>query len=85
MRVDERRREHEPGRLDHAVSVRVEVGAELRDRAAVDADVEHRVDAGGGVEDARAADDEVVAAGTSLRNSITPPPARPRPAPAGPR
>ena len=41
VRVDERRREHEALALDHAVAVRVEAGAELGDRAAVDADVEH--------------------------------------------
>ncbi len=42
------------------MAVRVERASELRDRAAVDANVEHRVDAAGRVEDARAADDEVL-------------------------
>ena len=59
MRVDERGREHEPGGVDDAVPVRVEVGAELRDRAAVDADVEDGVHPGDRVEDAGAADHEV--------------------------
>ena len=55
-----RRREHEPGAVDDAVAVGVEALADRRDRAAVDADVEDRVDAFGRVEDAGAADDEVV-------------------------
>ena len=44
VRVDERRRERQPGRLDHAVLVRVEAGADLRDHAVVDPHVERRVD-----------------------------------------
>ena len=62
MRVDEGRREHEAGAVDHAVAVRVEPLAERCDRALVDADVEHRVHALGRVEHARAAHDQVVLA-----------------------
>jgi hypothetical protein len=53
------------------VAVRVERVAELRDRAAVDADVEHRVDALDRVEHARAADDEVVAAALADEHHAT--------------
>ena len=62
MRVDEGRREHEPGAVDDAVAVGVEALADRGDRAGVDPDVEDGVDALGRVEDARAADDQVVGA-----------------------
>ena len=52
-----------------AVAVDVEVGADRRDRAAVDADVDDLVDAFGRVEDAGAADDEVVGAATSYEDA----------------
>ena len=63
VRVDERGCEHEAGAVDDAVAVRVDVGSELRDRAAVDPDVEHGVDVLARVEHSCAADDEVVGAG----------------------
>ena len=44
------------------MAVRVERGAELRDRAPVDTDVEHGVDAAGGIEHPRAAHDEILTA-----------------------
>jgi hypothetical protein len=59
VRVDERRREHEAGRFDHLVLVGVEARPELRDRAGVDADVDGAVRPLGGVDHARAADDDV--------------------------
>ena len=62
VRVDERRREHEPLTVDDAVGIRLEGGAELRDRAAVDADVENGIDPRGVVDHVRAADYEVIAA-----------------------
>ena len=52
--------EQQPVRLDDPVLVRVEPGADLGDRARVDPDVEPGVDALGGVEHARAANDDVV-------------------------
>ena len=58
--IDEGGREHEPGAVDDAMAVRVDVVSELRDHAVVDADVEHGVDAARRIEDARAADDEAV-------------------------
>src|SRR4029079_7413951 len=61
VRIDEARSEHEPSTVDHTVAVGVEALAERRDRAAVDADIEDGVDAFRRVEDAGAADDEVVA------------------------
>ena len=45
VRVDERRREDEPRRVDHAVLVRVDLLRDVDDRAVVDAHVEGRVDA----------------------------------------
>ena len=60
MRIDEGRRDDQALRVDHAVRVRVEVGAEGGDDPVVDADVERRVDAGGRIDHARAADDEVL-------------------------
>src|SRR5581483_3951634 len=71
VRVDERGCEHEPGPVDDAVAVRAEPLAELRDGAAVDADVEHGVDPLDRVEDARAADDEVVGAGAPDEDHAT--------------
>ena len=44
MRIDERRRDDEAVRVDHAVRVRVEVGPERSNYAVVDADVDRRVD-----------------------------------------
>jgi hypothetical protein len=58
--VDERGREHEALPVDHAVAVGLDLLAELRDDAAVDAHVERRVDAARGVEHARAAHDDAV-------------------------
>jgi hypothetical protein len=59
VRVDEGRREHEPVRVDDSVSVRVHRLRDLGDRPGVDPHVEPRVDALGGIEHARSADDEV--------------------------
>ena len=72
MRVDERRREHEPGPSTTRWPFASSVGADLRDHAAVDADVEHRVDPLRRVEDARAADHDVVCACASRRASRDP-------------
>ena len=72
VRVDERRREHETGRIDDPMAVRVEVGADLRDHAVVDADVERRVDSLRRIEDARAADHDVVCAGAADEHHATP-------------
>ena len=60
MRVDERRREHETASVDDAVAVRVD-SADCGDRAAVDPNVDEPVDPFRRIEDARAADHEVVA------------------------
>ena len=62
VRVDEPRGEQEPRTVDHTMAVDVEPLAERRDRAAVDPDVEHLVDALCRVEHARAAHHEVIAA-----------------------
>ena len=62
VRVDERRREHEPAGFDDPVGVRLQIRSELRDHAAVDADVERGIDILGGIDHARAANDEIVAA-----------------------
>jgi hypothetical protein len=59
--VDERGCEQEPGALDDAVAVRVDAARDLRDDAVVDAHVEQVVDPLHRVDDARAADDEVLA------------------------
>jgi hypothetical protein len=59
VRVDEGRREHEPGAVDHTVAVRVEPFAERGDRPLVDPDVEHRVDPFDRVEHAGAPHHEV--------------------------
>ena len=59
MRVDEGGCEHEPGPVDDALPAGVDLRRDLDDRAALDADVERRVDPLGRVEHARAADDEV--------------------------
>ncbi len=64
VRVDERRHERQAGCVDHAMSIRVEVLAELclanlRDDAVVDAHVERRVDPLDGVEHARTAHHDV--------------------------
>ena len=69
-----------PAAVDDAVTVRVEVGADLRDHAVVDADVERRVDSLRRVEDARAADDDVVCAGRPTSITRPPLPSRRRPA-----
>jgi hypothetical protein len=58
--IEEPRREHEAVGLDHPVPVRTQARSELRDRAAVDADVQDRVHALALIDDAGAADDEVV-------------------------
>ena len=58
--VDERRREHTARRVDHAVPVRVEVAAELRDHAVIDANVEQGVDTLQRIEHARSANDEAL-------------------------
>ena len=61
-----------PARFDDPVAVRVEFGADLRDHAVVDPDVERRVDPFAGIEDARAADDDVVCAGAPDEHHATP-------------
>ena len=85
VRVDERRREHEARAVDDAVAVDVEAGADRGDRAAVDADVDDLVDAFGRIEDAGAADDEVVGAVASDEDAVlvmrSPRRSRPRPGP----
>ena len=58
--IDEGRRKQQPFRLDHPVRVRVELGAERRDHAVVDPDVEERVDTCNRVDDTGAADDDVL-------------------------
>ena len=60
MGIDEGGREHEAGRVDDAMAVRLDVGSELGDHAAVHADVEHGVHPARGIDDARAANDEIV-------------------------
>jgi hypothetical protein len=60
VRVDEPRREREPGSVDHAMSVAIERRADLRDRAVVDADVDRRVDCFERIDDTRAGDQEVL-------------------------
>ena len=60
MGVDERGREHEAGRVDDTMAVRLDIGSELGDDAAVHAHVEHGVNPAGGVDDTRAANDEIV-------------------------
>jgi hypothetical protein len=62
VRVDERGCEHEAAPLDDAVTVCVDVDADLRDHAAVDTNVEELVDPESRIEDPSAADDEVVVA-----------------------
>jgi hypothetical protein len=59
VRIDERRREHEPVGVDHLVRVRVEVGAEGGDHAVVNAHVHHRVHALDGIQHTCAAHHEV--------------------------
>ena len=59
VRIDERGREHEPFGLDDAMAVRRQVGAQLGDRAAVDADVDDGVEPLAGIEHAGAAHDQV--------------------------
>ena len=61
VRVDERRREHEPGSVDDAVTVGVDALADGSDRARVDPHVEDRVDPSRRIDHPRAAHDEVVA------------------------
>ena len=63
VRVDERGCQQEAGAVDDAVPVRVDAGSELRDRPAVDPDVEDAVDVLARVENPGATDDEVVGAG----------------------
>ena len=62
MRIDEGGRKQKSGAVDHTVAVGVEPLAKRRDRAAVDPDVEHRIDALGGIEHTRSTDDDVVGA-----------------------
>jgi hypothetical protein len=62
VRVDEGRREHEPGAVDHAVAVCVKTLAKRGDDASVHTDVEHRVHALDRVEHPRTSDDQVVVA-----------------------
>ena len=84
MRIDERRREHEACAVDDPVAVDVQAGTDRRDRAAVDADVDDLVDAFGRIEDAGAANDEVVGAVTSYEDAASCDPhrvSRPRPGP----
>ena len=53
MRVDEGRRQHEAGTVEHTVPVGGEARAQLGDRAAVDLHVDLRVDASRGREPGR--------------------------------
>ena len=59
MRVDEGRSEHEAVRVDDTVLVRVDLLRDGSDHAVVDPNVERCVDSLDGVEDARAAEDDV--------------------------
>ena len=61
VRVDERGCEHEPGRVDDAMLVVLDLFCDRGDDAVVDAHVEHRVDSLGGIDDARAAQHDVLA------------------------
>ena len=61
MWIDERGREQQAVGVNHAVGVGLEVRAECRDDAVVDADVGNRVDALCPIEDACTADDQVLA------------------------
>jgi hypothetical protein len=60
VRVDERRCEYQPLAVDHTVRIGLEPRPELGDRPVVDADVQDGVDRSNGIEDAGAADDQVV-------------------------
>jgi len=76
VRVDERRCERQTGRLDHAVTIRIEVLAEPCfvnpcNHAVVDAHVEDRVDPFDGIEHARAAHDDVLRSGASGEHHAT--------------
>ena len=72
MRIDERRDEREAGCFDDAVSVRLEALADLRDHPAVDADVQRRVDALDGIDDARTAHNHVVVSLPAGEHQATP-------------
>ena len=61
MRIDERGCEHEAGRVDDAMLVRVDLLRDRGDDAVVDAHVERRVDPLGRVDDACAAEHDVLA------------------------
>src|SRR5262249_60934256 len=72
VRVDDRRGEPEALAVDHAMLVRREVRAELRDDARVDPDIQKRVDPLGRVDYARAADDEILVACLSEQHHAAP-------------
>jgi hypothetical protein len=58
VRVDERGSKHESGSVDDAVPVALERGADRRDYAVVDANLDGRVDTFDRIEHTRACDDE---------------------------
>jgi hypothetical protein len=60
VRVDEGGREHEPGRVEHAVPVRRQARTELGDDARVDLDVDLRVDPFRRVEHACTPDEQIL-------------------------
>ncbi len=72
MRVDEGRRERAPAGFDHAVPALLEVASDLGDHAAVDTNVEDPVESLHRVEQARAADQDVVCSGASGEHHATP-------------
>src|SRR5207247_8966991 len=57
--IDERGREHEPGRVDDPMLVRVEPLAERCDHAVIDTHVETRIDALDRIDDAGTPEDDV--------------------------
>ena len=72
VRVDERRHERLARRLDHAMLVRVESLTDLRDHAAVDANVEDRIHSLERVDESRAAHDDVLASDPPGEHHATP-------------
>ena len=71
VRIDESRCKHVARTIDHAMLVRVEVEADLRDHSAVDPHVENRVDPLNRVEDASTTDDDVVGANGARQHHAT--------------
>ena len=72
VRVDERRRENRPVRLDDSVLVRVQPLAELGNHAVVDPHIERRIDTLGRIEQSRTADDDVLGAAAAGEHHATP-------------